>query len=88
MTFLSTKIPHEVSDAVKKWLEEEVADQEERYRKIVAAMEALDPTREQWYEEFFARLKQYGFNMDGDERLKIPDEQLPAKPDRKHTVVY
>lgn len=88
MTFLNTKIPHDVSTAVKKWLDEEVAEQDERYRKIVAEMEALDPTRDQWYEAFFDRLKAYGFNMDGDDRLKIPEEQLPKKPDRKHTVVY
>lgn len=88
MTFLNTKIPHEISDAVRQWLEEEDAEQEERYRKIVAEMEALDATRAQWYEDFFERLKKYGFNMDGDERLKVPDEQLPVKPDRKHTVVY
>ena len=88
MTFLNTRIEHELTDEVKKWLEEEVTEQDERYKKIVAEMEALDPTRDQWYEDFFERLKKYGFNADGDRRVKIADEELPVKPDRDHKVVY
>ncbi len=88
MPFLSDEIEHELSDEVKRWLEEEIREQDERYAKIVAEMQALDTTRDQWYEEFFERLKKYGFNQDGDMRVKIPDEELPVKPDRKHTVVY
>lgn len=88
MPFLTDEIEHEISDEVKRWLEEEIKEQDERYAKIVAEMKALDPTRDQWYEEFFERLKTYGFNQDGDMRVKIPDEELPAKPDRDHKVVY
>ena len=88
MTFLNTKIERELPKEVIKWLKTEALEQEERYQKIVAEMEALNPTRDGWYEEFFERLKKYGFNMDGDQRVVIPDAELPAKPDRKHTVVY
>ncbi len=88
MGFLNTKIERELPEEVIKWLEEEIKEQDERYEKIVAEMKALDPTRDQWYEEFFERLKKYGFNRDGDQRVKIPEEQLPAKPDRDHVVVY
>ena len=88
MTFLNTKIERELPEEVRKWIEEEAAEQEERYQKIVAEMEALDPTRDQWYEEFFERLKKYGFNQDGDDMLIIPEEDLPVKPDREHKVVY
>ena len=88
MPFLTDEIEHEISDEVKRWLEEEIKEQDERYAKIVAEMKALDSTRDQWYEEFFERLKKYGFNQDGDMRVKIPDEELPAKPDRDHKVVY
>ena len=88
MPFLTDEIEHELSDEVKRWLEEEIKEQDERYAKIYAEMKELDPTRDQWYEEFFERLKKYGFNQDGDMRVKIPDEELPAKPDRDHTVVY
>lgn len=88
MTFLNTRIERELPAEVVKWLEEEIKEQDERYEKIVAEMKALDPTRDQWYEEFFERLKKYGFNMDGDQRLKLTDDQIPAKPDGDHVVVY
>lgn len=88
MTFKNTKIAAEVPPEVLAWLEEEIKEQDERYAKIVAEMKALDPTRDQWYEEFFERLKTYGFNQDGDQRVPIPDAELPVKPDRDHVVVY
>lgn len=88
MTFLNTRIERELPAEVLKWLKEEIKEQDERYQKIVEEMKALDPTRDQWYEEFFERLKKYGFNTDGDQRLKLHDDQLPVKPDRDHVVVY
>jgi len=88
MGFLNTKIERELPEEVIKWLEEEIKEQDERYEKIVAEMKALDPTRDQWYEEFFERLKKYGFNQDGDDKLKLAEEDLPVKPDREHVVVY
>ena len=88
MTFMHTKIERELPEEVIAWLKEEAAEQEERYKQIVAEMKALDTTRDQWYEEFLERIKKYGFNMDGDQRVKIPEEELPAKPDREHVVVY
>lgn len=88
MTFLNTRIERELPAEVLKWLKEEIKEQDERYQKIVAEMKALDPTRDQWYEEFFERLKKYGFNQDGDQKAKIPDEELPVKPDGEHVVVY
>jgi hypothetical protein len=88
MGFLNTRIERELPEEVLKWLKEEIAEQDERYQKIVQEMKDLDPTRDQWYEEFFERLKKYGFNQDGDQRVKIADESLPSKPDREHVVVY
>ncbi len=88
MTFIYTKIDREIPDEVRQWLEQEGKEQEERYQKIVAEMKALNPTRDQWYEEFFERLKKYGFNADGDQRVKIKEEELPVKPDGEHVVVY
>jgi len=89
MGFLNTKIERDqLPDEVVRWLEEEIKEQEERYQKIVAEMKALDPTRDQWYEEFFERLQKYGFNQDGDYKLKLSEDDLPAKPDRDHVVVY
>ncbi len=88
MTFKNTMIEHKVPAEVIAWLEEEIQEQDERYQKIVAEMKALNPTRDRWYEEFFERLKTYGFNTDGDQRTVIADEDLPVKPDRDHSVVY
>ena len=88
MTFRNTKIERELPDEVRKWLDEEIKEQDERYQKIVDEMRAIDPTRDQWYEDFFERLKKYGFNTDGDQRTKLSDDELPVKPDRDHVVVY
>ncbi len=88
MSFINTKIERELPAEVKKWLEEEIREQDERYAKIVQEMKDLDTTREQWYEEFFERLKKYGFNEDGDRRRKLQDAEIPVKPDRDHVVVY
>ena len=88
MGFLNTRIERELPDEVRQWLEEEIKEQDERYARIVQEMKDLDPTRDQWYEEFLVRLQKYGFNEDGDRRVKIAEEQLPVKPDRDHTVVY
>lgn len=88
MTFMYTKIDRELPPAVVKWLKEEVTEQDERYQKIVAEMKALNETRDRWYEEFFERLQKYGFNMDGDTRVKIAEADLPVKPEGEHVVVY
>jgi hypothetical protein len=51
-------------------------------------MEEISEERDQWYEEFFSRIKNQGFNADGDNRIKIADDDLPVKPKSKHKVVY
>ena len=80
---------HERSSEAEEWVKEELAEQEERFAKIEAAMEDLAPTREKWYQEFFDRLRTNGFNMDGDDKMPIPESDLPVKPaDRKDQVVW
>ena len=88
MTFRNTQIDYERSEEAAKWLEEEISEQIERYKKIVAHMEEISEERDQWYEEFFFRIKNQGFNADGDNRIKIADDDLPVKPKSKHKVVY
>lgn len=88
MTFMHTRIERKLPKEVRAWLKQEAREQKERYKKIVAEMKALDETRDQWYEEFLERIQKYGFNTDGDDRLKIPDSDLPVKPKRRHKVVY
>ena len=89
MTFKNLYIDHERSSETEEWIKEELAEQEERFAQIEAAMEALAPTREKWYQEFFDRLRTNGFNMDGDDKMPIPESDLPVKPaDRKDQVVW
>ncbi len=89
MTFKTESIEHEMSDEAKKWLEEEVAEQEERYAGIVRQMDDLAPTREQWYQEFFDRIATIGFNTDGDDKMVIAREDLPVKPEgRRDQVIW
>ena len=45
---------------------------------IVAEMKALDTTRDQWYEEFFERLKKYG----EEARKALGDNGKPGKENR------
>jgi len=89
MTFMNTRIDHELSEEEKKWIEEEIAEQEERFAKIAQQMDDLAPTREKWYQEFFDRITTIGFNADGDEKVVIQPEQLPVKPEgRKDQVLW
>ena len=71
-----------MSDAAKSWLEEETAAQEQRYAAIVAEQEALTPDREQWYAEFLQIISTRGFNVTGDQRRVIGEDELPQRPDR------
>ena len=88
MSFKDTHIENERSDEASRWLEEEIAEQQERYEKIVAEMEALNDQREQWYAEFLERIQTYGFNEDGDRRVKIKSDDIPVRPEGPHKVVY
>ena len=57
MAFKNTHINYKRSKEATKWLEEEIAEQLERYKKIVAHMEEISEERDLWYEEFFSRIK-------------------------------
>ena len=81
MTFKNLFIEHDLSPEVKAWLEEEIAEQEARYKLIEKEMQDLAPTREKWYQEFFDRITTTGFNMDGDDKLKISPSDLRVKPE-------
>lgn len=88
MSFKHTFIEHERSAEETAWLEEEIAEQQARYEKIAADMEAMNEQRERWYSEFLERIQTYGFNEDGDRRVKIKPEDMPVRPDAPHKVVY
>lgn len=88
MSFKDTYIEYERSAEASKWLAEEIAEQQARYEKIVADMEAINEQREQWYAEFLERIQTVGFNEDGDRRVKIKSDDIPVRPDGHHKVVY
>lgn len=64
------------------WLNQEIAEQEERYGEIVAEMEGINDQRQEWYANFLDIVQTRGFNMNGDTRIKIKKEDIPERPDR------
>ena len=89
MTFKNLFIDHERSKEEEEWVREEIAEQEQRFAKIDRQMHDLTPVRAKWYEEFFDRISLRGFNADGDQKVKIKREDLPAKPEgREDRVVW
>jgi hypothetical protein len=81
MSFKNLFIKHERNAEEEAWLQEEIAEQEDRFKEIVKVMENLKPTRAQWYREFFDRISTIGFNVDGDDKVLIPRDQLPVQPE-------
>ena len=81
MSFKNLFIKHDRSAEEEAWLQEEIAEQEERFSGIEKTMEDLKPIRAQWYLEFFDRISTTGFNVDGDEKMVIPRDQLPVQPE-------
>ena len=89
MTFMHTKIDHQRSAEVEEWIKEEAEEQELRYQRIAKEMDDLKSAREVWYEEFFYRIENKGFNTDGDDRMKIKPEDIPVKPQgREDRVIW
>jgi len=76
-----------LSRVQRAWLEENLAEQDQRYAEICAAMEALGPERDQWIEAFLSRLQTRGFNEDGDRLRRIPTADLPVRGRRRLKVV-
>ena len=70
------------SAEAEAWLKDEIAAQETRYQAIVDEQTALIPEREQWYADFLNIISTKGFNVTGDMRRVIGEDELPTKPDR------
>ena len=66
----------------QEWLAAELAEQQRRYAGIVAEMAAATPAREQAYAGFVEIIQRKGFNVTGDVRRVIPQEEVPGQPDR------
>lgn len=81
-------IEHKRSAAVCAWIRRELEEQRQRYRRIVAEMDALAPERERWIAAFLERIQTSGFNAHKDIKRKVKPEEIPRKPRRKHKVVF
>ena len=74
--------------SAQAWIDENIAEQKIRFRGIVKEMEDLWPQRKKWYKDFLKTIQTRGFNVDGDLLRKIPKNELPKEPKRKHKVVF
>ena len=80
MTFRKLFIEHERDPEVDAWIAEETREQEARFDTIAQQMDELKPTRAKWYQEFFDRLMNRGFNVDAHDKMPIPPEDIPVQP--------
>lgn len=76
------------SREVQAWLDREVTEQERRYRRIVRAMDALDPRRRRWIRDFYDRIQTRGYCVHADIRRPIRPEEIPPLPKGKIRVVW
>ncbi|TDJ44444.1 MAG: hypothetical protein E2O52_08395 [Gammaproteobacteria bacterium] len=77
------------SDAVKKWLKQNIGEQKKRHAAIMKEINVnLAPKRVKWYKEFLKNVSTTGFNFNGDMKRIIAKKDLPKPPKRKDQVVY
>ncbi len=81
-------IPRARSREAARWLRQEAAEQQRRYRAIVAEQEALAPKRDRWIDEFLERIQTRGYNVHYDQLRKIPADEIPTRPKRKFRVIF
>ena len=79
MTFRKLFIEHEKEPEVDAWVAEETREQEARFGQLSQQMDALKPTRNKWYQEFFDRIMNRGFNVDADDKVPIPAAEIPLR---------
>jgi hypothetical protein len=63
-------------------MDEELVAQEARYKAIVEELDGISEERAEWIDEFLRLIQTRGFNVTGDTKRKIPDEEMPKKPAR------
>ena len=89
MTFRKLFIDHEREPEVDAWIAEEAREQEARFATIARQMDEMKPTRAKWYQEFFDRIMNRGFNVDADDKMPIPPADIPVQPpEREDRVVW
>jgi hypothetical protein len=70
------------------WVKQELAEQLERYKKIVQEQEALTPQREKWVKEFLQRIQTTGFHVHAGMRRVIPKNEVRPRDGRPLQVIY
>ena len=80
---------HEVPSEVESWIAEEDRAQMGHYRRIYQEVAELAPLRDRWVEEFFERITgPRGYSVHAGTRRTIPEDQIPARPDRPWRLVW
>ncbi len=80
---------HEVPPEVEAWIEREDRAQMGRYLRISNEIACLSPLRDRWVEEFFERITgPRGYSVHAGTRRTIPEDQIPARPDRPWRLVW
>ncbi|MSO96632.1 MAG: hypothetical protein EXR11_00220 [Rhodospirillaceae bacterium] len=92
MTLGSTTIRGNLRPKMTKdeaaWVKQELADQVDRYKKIVQEMEALAPQREQWVKGFLERIQTRGWHVHAAMRRVIPKNEIRPRDGRPLQVVF
>jgi hypothetical protein len=70
------------------WVKQELAEQIDRYKKIVQDMEALAPQREKWVADFLHRIQTRGFHVHAAIRRVIPKNEVRPRDGRPLQVVF
>ncbi len=92
MTFGSTTIQGNLRPKMTKeeatFVKQELAEQIDRYRKIVQEQEALTPQREKWVKGFLERIQSRGFHVHAGMRRAIPKNEIRPRDGRPLQVIF
>ena len=78
----------QLNDEQREWLDRNLAEQKLRHERIVDDMEKMSAKRDVFVDEFLVRIQERGFNYNCDALRKIPEDEIPVKPDRPFKVVF
>jgi len=92
MSFGSTTIKGNLKPKMSKeeaaWVKQELAEQVDRYKKIVQEQEAIAPQREQWVKGFYERIQTRGYHVHAGMRRVIPKSEIRPRDGRPLQVLF
>lgn len=71
----------ERSQEAKDWIDGEIDAQQVRYDGIVEEIDGIQEERNGWIARFLEVIQTKGFNVNGDMRRPVADEEMPTRPD-------